>query len=54
MFAAGRESKMRLVNLWRILAALAMVIAALFATLYLTRSQSGELNDRPAPRAAQR
>lgn len=54
MFAAGRESKMRLVNLWRILAALAMVIAALFATLYFTRSQSGELNDRPAPRASQR
>ena len=54
MFAAGRESKLRLVNLWRVIAALAMVLAVVFATLYFTRSAKSEIADRPAPRAAQR
>jgi hypothetical protein len=54
MFAAGRESKMRVVNLWRALAALAMVVAALFATLYFTRSAKSEVLDLRVQRAAQR
>jgi hypothetical protein len=54
MFAAGRESKMRLVSLWRVLAALAMAVAVLFATLYFTRPAKSEFLDRPTPRALQR
>jgi hypothetical protein len=54
MFAAGRESKLRLVNLWRVLAALAMAVAVVFATLYFTRPAKSEFMDRPAPRAAPR
>jgi hypothetical protein len=37
MFAAGRESKMWLVSLWRTLALAAMVVALAFAALYLLR-----------------
>jgi hypothetical protein len=54
MFAAGRESKLRLVNLWRVIAALAMVIAVVFATLFFIRTAGSELPDRPAGRAIQR
>jgi len=54
LFAAGRESKLRLVNLWRVIAALAMVLAVVFATLYFTRSAKNDGPDRPAPRGAQR
>lgn len=54
MFAAGRESKLRLVNLWRLLAALAMAVAVVFATLYFTRPAKSEFTDRPAPRTGQR
>lgn len=54
MFAAGRESKLRLVNLWRTLAALAMVLAVVFATLYFTRPGKSEFLDRPAARTGQR
>jgi hypothetical protein len=50
MFAAGRESKLRLVNLWRTLAALAMVLAVVFATLYFTRPGKSEFLDRSLPR----
>jgi hypothetical protein len=52
--AAGRESKLRLVNLWRVLAALAMAVAVVFATLYFTRPAKSDFSDRPALRAAQR
>lgn len=54
MFAAGRESKLRLVNLWRVIAALAMVLAVVFATLYFIRTGNNDLSDRPPPRAGQR
>ena len=54
MFAAGRESKLRLVNLWRIVAGAAMIAAVVFATLYFTRSAKSEFVDRPAPRTGQR
>jgi hypothetical protein len=54
MFAAGRESKLRLVNLWRVIAALAMVIAVVFATLYFTRPGKSEIPDRPPARTGQR
>jgi predicted membrane-bound mannosyltransferase len=49
LFAAGRESKMRLVSLWRTLAAAAAVVAVVFATLYFARPTKGQLFDRPAP-----
>ena len=54
MFAAGRESKVRLLNLWRLFAAVAMAVAVLFATLYFTRPGKSEFIDRPAPRTGQR
>ena len=54
MFAAGRESKLRLINLWRVLAAVAMAVAVVFATLYFTRPAKSEFMDRAVPRAAQR
>ena len=54
MFAAGRESKLRLVNLWRTLTALAMVLAVVFATLYFTRPGKSEFLDRSPPRIGQR
>jgi hypothetical protein len=54
MFAAGRESKMRVVNLWRVLAAAAAIVAVVFATLWFTRPVKTGFTDQPAPRAAQR
>jgi hypothetical protein len=54
MFAAGRESKLRLVTLWRAVAAIAMIVAVAFATLYFARPTKFEYIDRPAPRAGQR
>ena len=37
MFAAGRESKLWLVGLWRTLASVAMLAAVVFATLYFKK-----------------
>jgi hypothetical protein len=54
MFAAGRESKMRVINLWRVLAAVAAVVAVVFATLWFTRPVKTGFTDQPAPRAPQR
>jgi hypothetical protein len=54
MFAAGRESKMRAVNFWRVLAAVAAVVAVVFATLWFTRPVQTGFTDQPAPRAPQR
>jgi hypothetical protein len=52
MFAAGRESKMRLVSLWRALALAALLVAVLFATLFFMRTAPISFIDRPAPRVA--
>jgi hypothetical protein len=38
MFAAGRESKARAVSFWKIVATIALVAAAVFATLFVFRS----------------
>ena len=47
MFAAGRESKLWLIGLWRTLAIAAMVVALAFAALYFLRSPKPSLMDRP-------
>jgi hypothetical protein len=53
MFAAGRESKMRLLGFWRTLAIVATILALTFATLYFLRptvpgkiDRSGSVNSR--------
>jgi len=47
MFAAGRESKLWLIGLWRTLAIAAMIVALAFAALYFLRpAQPGQI-DRP-------
>jgi hypothetical protein len=48
MFAAGRESKMRLINLWRTLAGLALAAAVVFATLYFTKAARSEVTSWPS------
>lgn len=37
MFEAGRASKARTINFWQVIAALAMLLAVLFAYLYFSR-----------------
>ena len=37
MFAAGQASKWRLLTLWRAVAAVALIVAAIFAILYFTQ-----------------
>jgi hypothetical protein len=37
MFAAGRESKARVLTAWKIVATAALLAAAIFASLYLLR-----------------
>jgi len=46
MFAAGRESKMWLISLWRTLAIAAMVAALAFAALYFMRPATGHSGER--------
>ena len=48
MFAAGQASKWRLVVLWRAAAAVAMIVAAVFATLYFTQPKQTEYTTWPA------
>lgn len=48
MFAAGQASKWRLVTLWRAIAVIAIVVAALFATLYFTQPKSSASTVWPA------
>jgi hypothetical protein len=47
MFAAGGETKARLLNLWKGVAAAALAAAVTFATLYFTRPTRGVYIDRP-------
>jgi hypothetical protein len=47
MFAAGRETKARVVSLWKGLAAAALLAAVTFATLYFTRPTKVVYIDRP-------
>jgi anti-sigma-K factor RskA len=42
MFAAGRASKARALNLWRLIAAAAVFATAVFATLYFTQQPQTE------------
>lgn len=47
MFAAGRESKARVITLWKVVAAVAFVAAGVLGTLYLTRPTKTEVIERP-------
>jgi hypothetical protein len=47
LFAAGRAACQGAVTFWRTVAALATAVAALLATLYLTRPTRIEYIDRP-------
>ena len=47
MFAAGASSKWWLLTFWRAVAAVALVAAGLFATLYFTRPTKVEMIEPP-------
>ena len=45
MFAAGRESKVWIIKIWQALAAVAILMAAIFAYLYFSHKKPGS-NER--------
>jgi hypothetical protein len=47
MFAAGRESKARVLTLWKAVAVLALAAAGVFAGLYFNRPTKTEVIERP-------